>query len=277
MLTINLGPLPIPINLLLMAAALLIAAGVGHLAGRRTRTSISAVLIDMVLVALLAARIAFVAIWFEHYRHVPWSIFDIRDGGFTPWAGVVAGVLWLIWRGWQCAALRRPLTLGLLAGLLAWVMLTASGMLGMASSSSLPTLALQTLAGESTNLSTLANGKPMVVNLWASWCPPCRKEMPVLALAQQQEMEVTFVFVNQGEDRTAAQRYLSGADLNLANVVLDTGTELGLAIGSTALPTTLFYDANGRLVDTHLGGLSAASLASKLSALRSHKNLSTKN
>jgi hypothetical protein len=49
--------------------------------------------------------------------------------------------------------------------------------------------------------------------------------------------------------------------------LLDGGTLLGKAIGSTALPTTLFYDASGRLVDTHLGELSAASLAIKLQQL----------
>ena len=64
--------------------------------------------------------------------------------------------------------------------------------------------------------------------------------------------------------------------MNLANVLLDSGAELGHAIGSTALPTTLFYDANGRLVDTHLGELSTASLASKLNKLRTRADRLTK-
>jgi len=87
---------------------------------------------------------------------------------------------------------------------------------------------------------------------------------------------VTFVFANQGEGAAVAQRYLSGSALSLANVVLDSGAELGRVIGSTALPTTLFYDANGWLVDTHLGELSAASLASKLEKLRTRTDPSTK-
>jgi hypothetical protein len=98
----------------------------------------------------------------------------------------------------------------------------------------------------------------------------------VRAAAQQIETQVTFVFANQGEDAAAAQRYLSVGQLGLANVLLDADTGLGRAIGSTALPTTLFYDANGRLVDTHLGELSAASLASKLNQLRPRTNFSTK-
>ena len=119
-------------------------------------------------------------------------------------------------------------------------------------------------------MAALAAGQPLVVNLWASWCPPCRREMPVLAAAQQRTSGVRFVFANQGEDAAAVLRYLaaSNKELQLSNVVFDPTAALGRAVGSKALPTTLFYDATGRLVDTHLGELSAASLASKLQPLR---------
>jgi thiol-disulfide isomerase/thioredoxin len=274
MLNVNLGPFAVQVSHLLLLASVLVAAGVGHLGGRRQKTDIGNVLVGMLWAALLAARLAFVAIWFDVYRNAPWSMLDIRDGGFTPWAGLVAALLVAIWHGWHCAALRKPLIWALVWG----AMTGAAGTLtlGMAQNQSLPTVELQTLAGEPTNLAAMAKGKPMVVNLWASWCPPCRREMPVLAAAQQIETQVTFVFANQGEDAAAAQRYLSVGQLGLANVLLDADTGLGRAIGSTALPTTLFYDANGRLVDTHLGELSAASLASKLNQLRPRTNFSTK-
>lgn len=273
MLNVNLGPFAVQVSHLLLLASVLVAAGVGHLVGRRQKTGIGNVLVDMVWVALLAARMAFVAIWFDVYRAAPWSMLDIRDGGFIPWAGLAAALLLAIWRGWRSAALREPLVWGLTAGALAWsVMSGAADTLNPR----LPTVQLKTLAGEPTDLAALAKGKPMVVNLWATWCPPCRREMPVLAVAQQQETAVTFVFANQGEGAAVAQRYLSGSALSLANVVFDSGAELGRAIGSTALPTTLFYDANGRLVDTHLGELSAASLASKLEKLRTRTNPLTK-
>jgi thiol-disulfide isomerase/thioredoxin len=124
------------------------------------------------------------------------------------------------------------------------------------------------LAGESTTLAGVAQGQPMVVNLWASWCPPCRREMPVLAAAQQQEKGMTFVFVNQGEGAGTALHYLSSQQLDLRHVLFDAVAQLGHATGSSALPTTFFYDADGRLVDTHFGELSKASLASKLAKLR---------
>jgi thiol-disulfide isomerase/thioredoxin len=266
MLTLNLGSLPVPIALLLLAVALLVAAGVGRLVGRDQQIGIGNVLGDMVWAALLVARIAFVAAWFDLYWKAPWSMLDIRDGGFTPWAGLLAALAVAIWRGWRRPALRKPLIWGVAAGVFAW-----GGMFGAIqtmNNAALPQVPLTTLAGESADLAALAAGKPMVVNLWATWCPPCRREMPVLAAAQKQETGVSFVFVNQGEEGSTAQRYLNIEKLDLANVLLDPGARLGREVGSGSLPTTLFYDTNGRLVDTHLGQLSAASLASKLSKIR---------
>ena len=266
MLSVNIGPLALPVSALLLLAAGLVAAGVGHLAGRRHQTGIVNTLSDMLLAGVLVARLGFVAFWFDTYRSAPWSMLDIRDGGFMVWPGVAAALLVALWRGWRQPTLRKPLLLGLAAGALVWGALF--GAQRMREQSALPTLSLTTLAGDPVKLAALADGKPVVVNLWASWCPPCRREMPVLAAAQQRETGVNFVFVNQGEDGATAQHFLTEGRLGLANVLLDPAAALGREVGSGALPTTLFYDASGQLVDTHLGELSAASLASKLSPLR---------
>lgn len=269
LLSINLGPFAVPLGSLFVLTGLAVATGAGHLAGRRQQVGIGNVLTDMLLVALLAARLVFVALWFDVYRAAPWSILDIRDGGFDVWSGVVAALLAAVWTGWRKPVLRRPLMIGLIAGVLVWAALSGtSRALDAATGQTLPSVNLKTLAGEPADISAMTRGKPSVVNLWASWCPPCRREMPVLAAAQKHETSVNFVFVNQGEDAAKAQRYLSQSQLSLSNVLLDTSTEFGRAAGSAGLPTTFFYDASGRLVDTHLGELSAATLASKLISLR---------
>lgn len=267
-LAISVGPFAVPTSAVVVLICGLVAAGVGHLAGRRQRAGIGGTLIDMLLAAGLAARIAFVVQWFDPYRSAPWTLFDIRDGGFNPWAGILAAALVALWQGWRRPALRKPLTLGLLAGAMGWV--TAPGALRFGAGPTLfdlDAIALVTPQGKLASLIGLAGGKPMVVNLWATWCPPCRREMPVLAAAQEQASGVNFVFANQGEDSVTLERYLDEARLVLSNVLLDRGKALGQKSGSMALPTTLFYDASGRLVDTHLGALSAASLASELKRL----------
>ena len=266
MLSMNIGPVALPMGMVSLLVAGVVAAGVGHWVGRRTQTGIVNNLSDMLIAAVLAARIGFVAAWFELYRATPWSMLDIRDGGFMLWPGVVAGLLVALWQGWRHRLLRKPLAAGLAAGALVWGAFFAATT--PTAQPALPAAALSTLAGEPANLTALAGGKPMVVNLWASWCPPCRREMPVLAAAQQHETGVTFVFVNQGEDAATVERYLGAGQLVLDHVLLDPETELGREVGSGSLPTTLFYDAAGRRVDTHLGELSAASLASKLKPLR---------
>ncbi len=264
----HLGPLAIQTEHAFLAFAMLIAMGVGHVVGRAQRIGIAEVLIDMLLVAMLAARIAFVIAWFDKYQMHPWSMLDIRDGGFTPWAGWVATFLYACWRFWRSPVLRRPLAWGLVSGILMWGALTT----GLASTTKpetpIPALPLKTLDGKATTLASLAQGKPSVINLWATWCPPCRREMPVLAQAQAFETDITFVFVNQGEDQDKVREYLRKSSLQLTNMLLDTGNSAARSLGSDALPTTFFFDAQGTLVATHTGALSEASLAAKLEQIR---------
>ena len=163
-----------------------------------------------------------------------------------------------------------PILVGLAAGALAFA--AVLGAVRMMENTSLPKGALTTLAGEPVDLVALAAGRPMVINLWATWCTPCRREMPVLAAAQMRETGVRFVFANQGEGGTTAQRYFDTAGLHVANALLDPGAGIAREVGSRGLPTTLFYDADGRLVDTHLGEISADALASKLNRLRARKS-----
>jgi len=266
MLTVNLGPLSIPLALFLTLAALLVAAAVGRLTGRAGKTGIGHVLADMLLAGLVTARIAYVITWFDSYRGTPLAMLDLRDGGFTPWAGTAAALLVAMLHGWRSAALRRPLAWGLAAGALLWG--GVFGAVALMQNTSLPKSPLTTLAGEPVDLSRLAGGKPLVINLWATWCPPCRREMPLLAAAQKQEPGLRFVFANQGENAVTVQGYLRAAGLALDNVVLDAGARIGPEVGSGGLPTTLFYNADGRLVDTHVGQLTTGSLADKLGRLR---------
>eukprot|EP01133_Synstelium_polycarpum_P018732 gene18732-22403_t len=267
MLSVQIGPLALPAGLVLLFLALCTAYGMAWWLRRyRQLPDASPLVSDMLIAGMLAARLAFVLRWHEQYLSAPWSILNIRDGGFMAPAGI-AGALAIA--AWRCrrpatAAMRRPLAASAAAGALAWGVLSAGLGLAYDRPTALPAVALQTLDGTSTSLAALAGGKPMVVNLWASWCPPCRREMPVLAAAQQARADVVVVYANQREDAAAIDAFLAPSGLALRNVVLDGEAALGKAAASSALPTTLFYDAQGRLVDTHLGELSDASLASKL-------------
>lgn len=261
----SLGPLPMSLVVVLLAA--LIAGVVGWRLGRGQSATpagkVPETILDMLLVGLLAARLGFVLEWLPQYLADPWSIVRIGDGGFSAWPGAFAGLAFGAWRLRKQQALRRPLALGVLAGLMAWVSLAGALALLLQSAVKLPSSALSTLDGASTRLSVMS-GRPMALNLWATWCPPCRREMPMLAKAQAEHAEVTFAFVNQGESAQQVRAYLGDAGLQLDNVLLDPFSSVSREVGSRGLPTTLFFDANGRLVDTHVGELSEASLTQKL-------------
>jgi len=266
MLTINVGPLALAMPHVLLLASLLLAMLTGWWVGRRSERNPEQQLFRLLLVALLVARLAFVVTYFEHFRDEPWRVMDIRDGGFIAWPGVLAAVLLGVWLAWRDGALRKPLGSAMAVGVLSWGFATFA-LHAFEQGTRLPEMALRDDQGHSVALQHFV-GKPLVINLWATWCPPCRREMPVLAEAQRNESDLTFLFVNQGEGERVIADYFNAEGLGLENVLLDTGGRLGQHVGSTALPTTLFYDAQGRQVGSHLGELSPASLARALEKLK---------
>jgi thiol-disulfide isomerase/thioredoxin len=191
---------------------------------------------------------------------------DVRDGGWNALAGVAAALVYAVAVALRSPALRKPLAAASAAAAAVWF--TGVLLLGATSPqvTRLPELTFRALDGTPVPLAAL-RGKPVVVNLWATWCPPCRREMPVLQQAQAKHGEVHFVFLNQGETAERVQRWLATQPQPLRNVLLDPHGELGAQRGHRALPTTLFFDAQGRLVDTRVGELSAASLAERLSRI----------
>jgi thiol-disulfide isomerase/thioredoxin len=264
MLTFTLGTFAIALNHLLLISALALATFVGWRVAKRGGDNPESALFTLFLIGLLTARIAFVALYWGHYRNEPWQIIDLRDGGFLAWPGVFVLLLTAFYRGWRRPGLRRPLGFGVASGLAFWVFASLSLNI-YEQGTRLPEIDLRNAAGESIKLSDYQGG-PLVINLWATWCPPCRREMPVLESAQQQRPDLTFLFVNQAESMQSVATFLETQGLSLNNVLFDRGGRLGQAVGSMALPTTLFYSPDGRLLSSHLGELSNASLARALEA-----------
>ena len=71
----------------------------------------------------------------------------------------------------------------------------------------MPEVSMQTLSGENVQLSSL-RGKPVVLNFWASWCGPCRREIPVLERLQTKYQGVTIIGANVGETKRTIDRFL---------------------------------------------------------------------
>lgn len=272
MLSISLGPLALPVLPLLLLLAVWVAATLARRsAPKELGPGAESMVWTAAAVGLLVARLVHVLRFADAYLATPWALVDIRDGGWYAPAGWAVAILWLAWGGWQQPVFRHALGLAALGAALIWSAgLTMVWLVdAKPAHRQMPNVMLTGLFSARTlGLPQLIAGKPAVVNLWATWCGPCRVEMPTLAAAQRNTPEVAFVFVNQGEPPATVAAYLQRSGLNLANVWLDPSSNLGQAAGSKGLPTTLFFDATGQRVDAHFGMLNAAALQVKLDQLR---------
>ena len=124
--------------------------------------------------------------------------------------------------------------------------------------------------GNSVRLSDF-RGRPVVLNFWASWCPPCRQEMPEFDSAYKElGGEVVFMMVDLtdgGRETVAvAKQFVEGQGYGFP-VYFDTRGEAADAYGIMSIPATYFIDAAGRVVSSQVGALSKAGLARGITAL----------
>ena len=264
---INLGPMVFPLRVLAPLGALCMANIAAWIWQRRRGVDAAPALWWMTVWGFAAARGAFVLKHLDTYLAAPLTLLDIRDGGFVAYAGLLAACAVGFELARRRPALRRPLATSALAGMLAWAGAGFAIHAAQPPNPPLPALALQRLGGGTFELASL-KGRPVVLNLWATWCPPCRREMPALAAAQAAHPEAVFLFVNVGEDSATVERYLAQAGLAPRNVLLDPVLAAARALGVGGYPTTLFYDRHGMQVARHMGELSRAGVDEQLGSMR---------
>lgn len=111
-----------------------------------------------------------------------------------------------------------------------------------------------------------ARGRPVVVNVWASWCAPCRVEAPLLQrAAARYRGDVVFLGVDSRDDATPARAFIRRYGLTYPNVFDHTG-DIRSGLGLRGFPTTYVFGRNGRLLASVVGGISEQSLAAHVAA-----------
>ncbi len=102
-------------------------------------------------------------------------------------------------------------------------------------------------------------GHPLVVNFWASWCPPCRKEMPALArVARQLAGRVDFVGLDTQDQRNAGLAFAKSTNVHYP-LAFDTA-QVWSEYGIYGLPTTFFISPDGHILGKQVGGLTKSRL-----------------
>ncbi len=137
-------------------------------------------------------------------------------------------------------------------------------------------LAGPTLDGETLDLAAL-RGKVVVINVWGSWCPPCRKEAPVLKAVSDDlvgddpaSSDVAFVGIDTRDSDAAAKAFLENVGITYPNIVDPDGVLLLAFKGDlnpNAIPSTLLLDKQGRVATRIVGEVSEGTLRALIEPL----------
>lgn len=123
---------------------------------------------------------------------------------------------------------------------------------------------LQTLDGRTVQLSDY-RGRTVLINVWATWCPPCRREMPDLhaLYLRYQPSGVELLALNAGESPDLVEEYIQQSGFTFP-VLLDPGTEVLNQLGIHDYPTTILVDPQGVVQVLHIGLLTPAAMDTEL-------------
>lgn len=141
----------------------------------------------------------------------------------------------------------------------AWLGVTGAAGDGSRDLGALPDFSLSTLDGSEVEGASL-EGEVAVLNFWASWCPPCRSEAPILAAvaADTTDEGVQFLGVLHQDRPAPALEFADQYGLHFPTVV-DDGS-LARSLGVRSIPTTFVVSADGRILARHFGPISEARL-----------------
>lgn len=115
-------------------------------------------------------------------------------------------------------------------------------------------------------------GKPVVVNFWASWCPPCKDEMPLFneisSEYKQDELVVLMVNMTDGERETVdtAKKFIKENNYNM-NVLFDKDNSAAISYNILSIPRTLFIDKNGDIIKDYSGEITKKELDNQIKSL----------
>jgi thiol-disulfide isomerase/thioredoxin len=111
-------------------------------------------------------------------------------------------------------------------------------------------------------------GRPVVINFWATYCVPCKRELPALDAAAAAEPDVAFLAIDMNEDAPVARRYLDGLGIQRLMPLLDDRSRISRRYAVAVLPMTYFIDAGGFVRRIERGPLDLATIRDGVTGAR---------
>jgi thiol-disulfide isomerase/thioredoxin len=132
-----------------------------------------------------------------------------------------------------------------------------------------PRLSGTTLAGRRFSLPDHLNGQVVLINVWASWCGPCREEMPLLARAAARRPNLLVVGIDERDSASAARSFAAAAGATYPSLSDPAGTLLNSLplVPRTAVPSSLFIDSQGKVAAVVVGAVTRQQLDSVMAKL----------
>jgi len=273
----TIGSLLIPVRTAAVLASLFFAIwATGRIAAwvGAERRGMQKVMETSAWIGVAFARLGFVALNWSAFADAPWTAFYFWQPGYSPYVGVVGGAGYALFHlirvppGERQASV-KAVTGGFGAGCLFLGAVIATS-IALSSADVLrrgdpvPDFTLQTLDGEPAKFSSLG-GKIVVLNFWATWCPPCRREMPLLDTIQDeyQERGVTIIGVNLSEPTELVRPFIESMNIDYpiwvdgptSNPIYSRTSVLFQRLGGVGLPTTYFIGPDRVLRDIRVGEL----------------------
>lgn len=126
---------------------------------------------------------------------------------------------------------------------------------------------LKDLNGNEVTLSDL-KGKKVFLNFWATWCPPCKAEMPDLEKLynETKSSDLVILAVNIGEDKGTVKTFIEKNGYNF-KILLDTDQEVSQKFNISSMPTSFFIDKEGFIRATHIGAMNLEQMKSYVQIL----------
>jgi peroxiredoxin len=123
---------------------------------------------------------------------------------------------------------------------------------------------LKDLNGKEVSLSDF-KGKKVLLNFWATWCPPCKAEMPDIEKLYQEtkNSDLVILAVNLGEDKQTVKSFMDKNKYNF-NILLDSEKSAAIKYNIASIPTSFFIDENGTIISKKIGPMNIDEMKSYL-------------